>query len=250
MNMGHTCPLCRAKTPTSHEEAVKQLRPWVKKKKAWALQMMAQIYRDGEGVKQSYEMARRLFEQAAQQRYATAMSCLGNLYANGQGVEQSYEKAVEYYEQAADLGHASAQYYLGRMYQFGKGVKRSSLMAKELYELAIQQEYVDAMVNLGAMYANGNTKVEKNIVKARDLWNKAEKHLGTIQPPNISRCSMISKEKKHHLIRTLSSVLFVVYHKQKHVALINLNAHANQHDTATRNVKRNIGRCTEMIVNV
>ena len=37
MNMGHTCPLCRAKTPTSDdEEIVKYLRPWVKKKKAWA----------------------------------------------------------------------------------------------------------------------------------------------------------------------------------------------------------------------
>ena len=53
MKMDGTCPLCRAKTPTSDEEAVKYLRPWVKKKKAWALLLTGKMYRDGTGVKQS-----------------------------------------------------------------------------------------------------------------------------------------------------------------------------------------------------
>ena len=61
MKMGGSCPLCRAKTPSSDEESVKQLRPWVKKKKVWALAMMGQKYRNGTGVKQSYDMARLLF---------------------------------------------------------------------------------------------------------------------------------------------------------------------------------------------
>ena len=43
MNMGHICPLCRAKTPTSDEEIVKYLRPWVKKQKAWAQYSMGQM---------------------------------------------------------------------------------------------------------------------------------------------------------------------------------------------------------------
>ena len=80
MKMGGTCPFCRAKTPTSDEKAVEQLRPWVKKKKVWALHMMGQAYREGKGVKQSYEMARMLFEQAAQQGYVTAMCHLGAMY--------------------------------------------------------------------------------------------------------------------------------------------------------------------------
>ena len=125
MEVGRNCPLCRAKTPTSDEETVKYLRPWVKKKKAWAQNMMGQMYRDGTGVKQSYEMARRLFEQAAQQKYVTAMIGLGAMYANGDGVEQAYEKAFEYYEQAAQLGFAKAQYNLGCMYRDGEGVKQS-----------------------------------------------------------------------------------------------------------------------------
>jgi hypothetical protein len=38
---------------------------------------MSHMYVKGEGVKQSYEMARRLFEQAAQQGYVTAIFSLG-----------------------------------------------------------------------------------------------------------------------------------------------------------------------------
>ena len=113
MKMARTCPLCRAKTPTSPEEQVKQLRPWVKKKKAWAQNMMAQKYKNGKGVKQSYEMARMLYEQAAQQGDATAMIGLGFMYENGQGVEQSYEKAIEYCERAAHLGHGRSMNQLG-----------------------------------------------------------------------------------------------------------------------------------------
>ena len=33
MEVGRNCPMCRAPTQTSHEEMVKYLRPWVKKKK-------------------------------------------------------------------------------------------------------------------------------------------------------------------------------------------------------------------------
>ena len=46
-------------------------------------------------------------------------------------------------------------------------------MAKEMYKLAVQQGHVDAMINLGVLYGNGSG-VEKDIVKARDLWIKAE----------------------------------------------------------------------------
>ena len=87
------CPLCRAPTPTSDEEVVKQLRPWVKKKKAWAQNMMATKYENGIGVKQSYEMARMLYELAAQQGDAFSMVNLGIMYKHGVGVEVSYERA-------------------------------------------------------------------------------------------------------------------------------------------------------------
>jgi len=44
MKMAGTCPFCRAKTPSSPEESVKYIHPWVKKKKAWSQTMMGQMY--------------------------------------------------------------------------------------------------------------------------------------------------------------------------------------------------------------
>ena len=87
--MKYNCILCRAKTPTSHEEIVNYLRPWVKKQKAWAQNGMGQMYKHGRGVKQSYEMARMLYELAAQQGDGNAMYSLGVMYDDGCGVEQS-----------------------------------------------------------------------------------------------------------------------------------------------------------------
>ena len=140
MKMGGSCPMCRAKTPYTDEEHIKYLRPWVKKKKAWAQTFMAQMYRDGTGVKQSYAMAKRLYKQAAQQGDATAMAHLGDMYYNSWGVEVSYERAFEYYEQAAHLGDAKAQYNLGVMYEKGDGVEQSYEKAKEYYDKLHIQE--------------------------------------------------------------------------------------------------------------
>jgi hypothetical protein len=172
MKMGASCPLCRAKTPSSDEDVVKQLRPWVKKKKAWAQALMGQMYRDGKGVKQSHEMARILYEQAAQQGDAGAMKSLGFMYDNGQGVEQSYEKAFEYYEQAAQLGHAEAQYNLGILCRDGQGVTQSYARAKKHFESAVKQGQVEAMYSLACLYAKGQG-VERDLTKARELFTNA-----------------------------------------------------------------------------
>jgi TPR repeat protein len=166
------CPLCRAPTPTSFEEVVKQLRPWVKKKKAWAQANLATKYEDGIGVKQSYEMARMLYELAAQQGDTFSMFNLGIKYEHGQGVEQSYERAAEYYEQAAHLGHAKAQYNLGILCRDGQGVTQSYARAKEYFESAVKQGESQAMSCLACLYVNGEG-VERDLTKVRELWTNA-----------------------------------------------------------------------------
>jgi TPR repeat protein len=168
MKMAGSCPLCRASRPTSDEETVKQLHPWVKKKKAWAQSHLASKYENGKGVKQSYGMARTLFDLAAQQGYVSAMNSLGNMYSKGQGVEQSYERAVEYYEQAAQLGHVKAQYNLGIMYSNGNGVEQSYERAVEYYEQAAHL----GLVNLGNMYRDGKG-VEESYETAFEYYVQA-----------------------------------------------------------------------------
>ena len=45
---------------------------------------------------QSYQRAAELYELAASQGYATAQYNLGNMYKEGRGVDQSYEIAAGY----------------------------------------------------------------------------------------------------------------------------------------------------------
>jgi TPR repeat protein len=144
----------------------------VKKGKPWAQEHMADMYRDGDGVKQSYEMARRLYELAAQQGVASAMYSLGYMYEKGQGVEQSYERAKEYYEQAADLGYPEAQSNLGNMYYKGEGIEKDLKKAKDLWELAGNQKHVNAQCNLADMYEKGEG-MPISLKKATEWYSKA-----------------------------------------------------------------------------
>jgi TPR repeat protein len=142
------CVMCRTKYPSSEKEAVEQLRPWVEKGKAWAQYMLGCRYRDGEGVDQSYQHAKELFELSASQGFTTAQYNLGVMYDHGQGVEQSDERAAEYYEAAARQGDADAQYNLGNRYYHGQGVEQSYETAREWWMKSAEQGNENAINNL------------------------------------------------------------------------------------------------------
>jgi len=144
----NSCPLCRTKYPASEKEAVEKLRPWVEKGKAWAQNMLGQMYRDGEGVEQSYQQAKELFDLAACQGDADAQYNLGCMYGQGFGADQSYKRAAEYFEAAARQGIASAQFYLGGLYFKGQGVEQSSETGREWWMKAAEQGEENAIKKL------------------------------------------------------------------------------------------------------
>jgi TPR repeat protein len=152
-----TCIMCRTKrVKAGSKEDIAGLREWVKKRKAWAMVMLAQRYRQGVGVKQSDKKEIELLEMAAKRGNATAQFNLGVMYKTGNFVEQSETRAIELYEMAAKGGHASAQYNLGLYYAKGMyGFTQSSKRAIEYYTLASEQGYVDAQMNLANMYRDG-----------------------------------------------------------------------------------------------
>ena len=100
--------MCRTEHPSSDEETIEQLRPWVEKGKAWAQSMLGQRYNNGVGVEQSYRQAKELYDLAASQGDAVAQSNLGILYVTGDGVEQSYETGREWMMKAAEQGYENA----------------------------------------------------------------------------------------------------------------------------------------------
>ena len=140
------CIMCRTKhVAKGSKEEMERLRQWVEKGKAWAQFMLGCRYEHGEGVDQSYQQARELFELSATQGNVNAQYNLGCMYAHGQDVDQSYERAAEYYEAAARQGYASAQYNLGALYANGQGVKQSFETAREWWMKSAEQGFEDAI---------------------------------------------------------------------------------------------------------
>ena len=153
------CIMCRTKYPVrGSKEHIEKILRWVEKGKAWAQSMLGDRYHRGEGVDQSYQRAKELYDLAANQGHATAQSCLGDMYHEGEGVDQNYERAAEYYEAAARQGHASAQCNLGLLYAQGQGVEQSNETARELWIKSAEQGNEDAIKNLQTLdKAEGRT---------------------------------------------------------------------------------------------
>ena len=163
--------MCRTKfSAEGSKEDIEELRGWVKKGKAWAMEMLACKYRDGIGVKQSNKNTIELYEMAATRGNASAQHNLGQMYHHGIfGLTKSSKKAIELYEMAAKGGNAGAQFNLGQYYHQGRhGLTQSSKRAIEYYTLAAEQGDVHAQTNVGLMYARGGQNS-----KAREWWTKA-----------------------------------------------------------------------------
>jgi TPR repeat protein/virulence-associated protein VagC len=145
-----TCLMCRAKVvKIGSEKNIERLRNWAKKGKAWAMNMLAQKYIDGVGVKQSDKKAIELYEMAAKRGQAAAQYNLGIFYDQGiRGLTESSTRAFEYYTLAANQGHAEAQYNLGLTYYIGKGVETCYAKAREWWTKAAAQGNEDAIHNL------------------------------------------------------------------------------------------------------
>ena len=133
--------MCRAKfVDKGSKEDIKRLRKWAKKGKVWAMGILAQRYRDGDGVKQSNKKAVELYERAAKGGDVAAQNNLGVFYHQGMyGVTQSDQRSIEFYTLAANQGQSDAQYNLGVYYYNGTCVEQSYSKARELWTKAAAQ---------------------------------------------------------------------------------------------------------------
>ena len=81
---------------------------------------LAVLYYKGQGVKQNYLEAMRLFKVAAEQGNTDAKLNLGLMFYNGQGGPQDYAEAMHWYVLAAqaDCAHAELTFGSGDYYLF------------------------------------------------------------------------------------------------------------------------------------
>lgn len=106
------------------------------------------VYKAGD-----YEQARELWLSLAERGNTTAMNNLANMYEQGQGVAQDRVKAAEWLRRAAELGDPVAQLNLGLAYEKGLGVERDNHNAARWFQEAAEQGDKDAQFNLGVMLA-------------------------------------------------------------------------------------------------
>ena len=159
----------------NYELARKYYEQAVRLNNAKAMNNLANMYGNGEGVTRNILKAIELYEKAALLKNVAAMDNLGDKYRWGNGVEQDYLKAKQWYEKAADLGNAYAMYMLGDFYRDGLGVEQNYLKAKEWYEKASDLGSADAMGSLGNLYLNGQGVAENDEEALKWFRKGAEK---------------------------------------------------------------------------
>jgi len=128
------------------------------------------MYKEGNGVKQSYKEAKKWFEIAAEKRDVLAFCHLGMMYEDGLGVEKDLGKTFQYYGEAAKMGLPWAQCRMGLLLAQMGGEYDKKAVA--FYRMAAKQGDKDAQFNLGMMLAHGRGE-EKNISEALTWLDKA-----------------------------------------------------------------------------
>jgi TPR repeat protein/uncharacterized protein (UPF0335 family) len=100
--------------------------------------------------------ARLSYDDATKRGYVSALNDLAVLYENGDGVEASNGQAVELLKRAAQQGDPLAMYNLALHYKDGTNdVKRDVVQAAEWFAKSAESGSVSAMVELGDALING-----------------------------------------------------------------------------------------------
>ena len=73
---------------------------------------LANMYREGDGVRCDKQEAIRLYKMAIEQDYPPAMYSYGRMLLKGEGIEQNKEEGIKYIKMAADKGDSDAESFL------------------------------------------------------------------------------------------------------------------------------------------
>ena len=103
---------------------------------------------------------------------AAAMTLIAQLYKEGSGVRQDPVEAARWFRLAADRGDPEAAFSLAIAYLEGKGVEKSTQKALPLLEAAAAREHPAALYQLGLQALNGDIQ---NAPRAADLFRRASK---------------------------------------------------------------------------
>lgn len=105
---------------------------------------LGELYYNGDGVDQDYNMVFRLIKQAAEQNNTKACVRLYQLYRDGKGVQQSCKEGLKWLDKALEKNNAQAQYEKGLAFETGTCLSQNKYVAKEFFRMAATQGYTPA----------------------------------------------------------------------------------------------------------
>ena len=135
------------------------------------MNIIGNMYCNGNGVEQDYSKALEWFEKGADLRSRVSMFNVGYMYYGGYGVEQDCSKALVFFEKSADLGYVDSMNYAGDIYYYGIGGEGDYSKALEWYEKGAENGNGYSMGQIGFMYLYGDG-VEQDYSKAFEWFEK------------------------------------------------------------------------------
>ena len=138
-----------------YAEAFADLLPLAKNGHAESQALLANMYRNGEGVASDLKEAARWTHSAAKQGDPLSQCNLGLMYFNGIGVSVDLSESFRWLRLAAEQGITQARYNLGVIYEDGTGVEQDTSEALRWYRLAAQCGDAGAQINLSNCFHNG-----------------------------------------------------------------------------------------------
>ncbi|MET7241826.1 caspase family protein [Methylobacterium sp. EM32] len=113
------------------------------------------------------------YDKAAKAGSTAAMNNLATLYENGQGVKRSQAEALRLYRQAGEAGNVVALANAARMLEYGNGVPKNEAEAVALYKRAVEGGDVASISKLVPHYATGAYGFPKDLRQGFDLFRRA-----------------------------------------------------------------------------
>lgn len=126
----------------------------------------------GAGVKQDVKGAIRWIRKSAEQGYPTAQKEMGYFYLQGNGVYQSDSEAASWFLEAAQQGDVDSQNQIALMLLEGTGIKKDYEQAAYWFQQAAERGMAEAQYNLGLLYKKGRG-VSKDKTLAEEWLKKA-----------------------------------------------------------------------------
>ena len=120
-----------------------------------------------------YKEAFAAYDRAAKAGSVSALNNLAALYENGQGVKRQQAEAFRLYRQAGEGGNVVALANAARMLEYGNGIPKDEAQAVALYRRAVSRGDVASISKLVPHYATGAYGFPKDLRQGFDLFRQA-----------------------------------------------------------------------------